>query len=88
MSAATRAGERRMWMTGPGRGHETTPVVDAAAVWRMVDQEAGVGALRRVRSGGRVLMRGIEGGVLEATVQRETAPRGGDRWRDGEAAVV
>ena len=33
-------------------------------------------------------MRGIEGGVLEATVQRETAPRGGDRWRDGEAAVV
>ena len=41
MSAATRAGERRMRMTATGRGNETTPAVAAAAVWRTVDPEAG-----------------------------------------------
>ena len=39
MSAATRTRERRM--TGTGRGDETTLVVDAAALWRVVDPEAG-----------------------------------------------
>ena len=41
MSAAPRAGARRMRMTGTRRGNETTPAVDAAAVWRGVDPEAG-----------------------------------------------
>ena len=41
MSTATRADERGLRMTGPGRGTETTPAGDAAAGWRMVDPEAG-----------------------------------------------
>ena len=48
---------------------------------------AGVGALRRVRTGGRVLRRGTEEGVPEATVRTGAAPRDGDQWRDGEAAA-
>ena len=58
---------RERRMTGTGRGNETTPAVDA---------------LRRVRSGGRVLMTGIDVGLVEATVWTGTAPQ------DGQAVPV
>ena len=46
-----------------------------------------VGALRRVRAGGRVLRRRAEEGVSEAAGRGGTAPRDGDRWQDREAAA-
>ena len=48
---------------------------------------AGVGALRRVRSGAGVLMRGIEEGLVVASVGRGMAPRDDGAWRNGRAAA-
>ena len=69
---------------------------DVAAHWRAradatvreLAARAGVGALRRVRSGVRVLMTRIEDGLPEATVRRGTAPWDGDPRGDGRAAAV
>ena len=47
---------------------------------------AGVGTVRRVRSGGRVLMTGLEEGLPQATVW--TAQRDGGVWQNGQATLV
>ena len=69
---------------------------DVAAGWRAwadvtvreLVARPSVGALRRVRSGGRVLMRAVVGGVRAATVRTGTGPAGGERWRDGAAGAA
>ena len=84
--------------TGDGRPGVRLPAVLARRGGRVAGSDgrdgagagstAGVGALRRVRSGWRVLTRGIKGDVLEATVQMGTARRDGGAWHDGQAAPV
>ena len=57
---------------------------DGADAWAAT----GVGALRRVRSGGRVLMTGLEEGLPEATSTTGMAPRDGGVWQNDQATLV
>ena len=88
-------GCRRLAPGGPGSGRPSACLSTVLAAGGVVlagsrgcdgaraRAAAGVGALRRVRSGAGVLMTGTWEGLVEAAVGRGTAPRDDGAWRNG-----